>query len=337
MPTRSKFYNPETAHYYNPKTERKVVIITGGNSGIGWYTTLHLYLHGYVIYMAGRTESKVRKAFEDIEKEAQARITKEGKPNHIFGELHYIHIDLLDLSSVPKAVEEFFAAREDKLDVLINNAGIMAVPFEVTKDDYEIQYQVNFVAHFLLTLQLIPYLQKTVDAGETPRIINLSSIGHNFSYKYFKPENNKTNTFPNSIFTWVRYGIAKTAEIQITKEWAIKYPKFLSIAIHPGAILGTNLYDYWRQAPIMKYPANAIFAIFDKFMGVSNEEGALATLRAVMDPNLNTKKDNGGYLVTGGVFDKPSKVASNSKYAKQTWDWNIEQLEKRGFDVAVKK
>lgn len=333
MPTRANFYNPATAPYYDPKTERKVVLITGGNSGIGWYTTLHLYLHGYVVYMAGRTELKVRKAFEDIEKEAKERASKEGKTEQVFGELHYIHIDLLDLSSVPKAVEEFAAAKEKKLDVLINNAGIMGVPYKVTKDDYEIQYQVNFVAHFLLTLQLVPYLQKTVDAGETPRIINLSSIGHNFAFKHFKPEQNKLSTFPNSVFTWVRYGIAKTAEIQITKEWATKYPKFLSIAIHPGVILGTNLYDYWRNVPVFKYPASAIFALSDKVMGVTNEEGSLATLKAVMDPKLNTKQDNGEFLVTGGVVEKPSKIASNMEYAKETWNWNIEQLEKRGFDV----
>ncbi|KAI5961803.1 hypothetical protein CANMA_003780 [Candida margitis] len=335
MPTRSKFYNPSTAPYYNPETERKVAIITGGNSGIGWYTTLHLYLHGYVVYMAGRTESKVKKAFEDIEKEAKARVAanKDAKSDHVFGELHYIHIDLLDLSTVPKAVAAFAAAKEEKLDVLINNAGIMGVPYQVTKDDYEIQYQVNFVTHFLLTLQLVPFLQKTVEAGSTPRIVNLSSIGHNFAYKYFKPEKNKLNAFPNSIWTWVRYGIAKAAEIQITKEWAIKYPKFLSIAIHPGVILGTNLYDYWRQIPIIKYPASAIFALSDKVMGVSNEEGSLATLRAAMDPTLNTKQDNGEFLVTGGIVEKPSKVASNLEYAKETWDWNIEQLKKRGFDV----
>lgn len=333
MPTRANFYNPATAPYYDTKTERKVVLITGGNSGIGWYTTLHLYLHGYVVYMAGRTELKVRKAFEDIEKEAKERASKEGKTDQVFGELHYIHIDLLDLSSVPKAVEEFAAAKEKKLDVLINNAGIMGVPYKVTKDDYEIQYQVNFVAHFLLTLQLVPYLQKTVDAGETPRIINLSSIGHNFAFKHFKPEQNKLSTFPNSVFTWVRYGIAKTAEIQITKEWATKYPKFLSIAIHPGVILGTNLYDYWRNVPVFKYPASAIFALSDKVMGVTNEEGSLATLKAVMDPKLNTKQDNGEFLVTGGVVEKPSKIASNMEYAKETWNWNIEQLEKRGFDV----
>ena len=100
----------------------------------------------------------------------------------------------MDLSSIPKAVAEFAAAKEEKLDVLINNAGVMGVPYEVTKDDYEIQYQVNFVAHFLLTLQLVPYLRKTVDAGGTPRIVNLSSIGHNFSYKHFRPDQNKLNT-----------------------------------------------------------------------------------------------------------------------------------------------
>ncbi|KAI5966330.1 uncharacterized protein KGF55_000639 [Candida pseudojiufengensis] len=331
-PNRSKFFNPETAPYYDPKEDRRVVLITGGNTGIGWYTVLHLYLHGYIIYMAGRTESKVLKAFEDIKKEAELRNSKLDKI-HPVGELHYIHIDLLDLSSIPQAVKAF-SEKESKLDILIGNAGIMGVPYKVTKDDYEIQYQVNFVAHFLLILELLPYLKKESKSGITPRIVLLSSIGHNFaSYKHFKPEQNKLNCFPNSIYTWVRYGIAKTSEIQLVKQLAVKEPEILSIAVHPGIILGTELYNHWRELPIVKYAANAVFAISDKVMGVSNEEGALATLKACMSPELNLKKDNGEYFVTGGVVEKPSKNASNLKYGEETWDWNVKELQKRGFNV----
>ncbi|KAI5955749.1 hypothetical protein KGF54_001251 [Candida jiufengensis] len=338
MPNRSKFFNPETAPYYDPKIDRRVVLITGGNTGIGWYTVLHLYLHGYIIYMAGRTESKVLKAFEDIKKEAELRNSKklEKDPEfkqHPYGELHHIYIDLLDLSTIPKAVKNF-GSKENKLDILIGNAGIMGVPYKITKDDYEIQYQVNFVSHFLLILNILPYLRKESTTGVIPRIVLLSSIGHNFaSYKHFKPEQNKLNCFPNSIYTWVRYGIAKTSEIQIIKQLKIKEPEILSIAIHPGIILGTELYNHWREIPIIKYGANAFFAISDKLIGVSNEEGSLATLKACMDPELTIKKDSGEYFVTGGIVDKPSKNASNLKYGEETWDWNLKELQKRGFEV----
>ncbi|EMG46605.1 ENV9 Probable oxidoreductase ENV9 [Candida maltosa Xu316] len=323
---KSKFFDPSTAPYYDPKTERRVAFITGGNSGIGWFTALHLYLHGYVVYVAGRTESKVLKAIEEIKEEAQKR-----KTTNPFGQLNYVYIDLLDLSTVPKAVAQF-AQQEKSLDVLINNAGLMGVPYEVTKDDYEIQYQVNFVSHFLLTLKLLPFLQTAVLQGVTPRIVNLSSIGHNFEFKHFKPEENKLNKFPNSAYTWVRYGIAKASQIQFAKELAIKYPEILSLSVHPGVILGTELYNYWKTVPYIGFIAKGIFAAADKTIGVSNEEGSLATLRAALDPNL-TLKENGDYLVTGGTIESPSGIASNPKYAQETWDWNIEQLNKRGFNV----
>lgn len=336
MPDRSHFFNPTNAPHYDPLKERKTVFITGGNTGIGWYTALHLYLHGYIIYMAGRTELKMLKAFEDIKAEAQTRLGQmDAKEQYPVGELHYIYIDLLDLLTVPKAVDQFLA-KEKKLDILIGNAGIMGVPYKITKDGYELQYQVNFVAHFLLTLKFIPTLLYTAKTTpEPPRIIILTSIGHNFaSLKHYKPEQNiKLNSFPNALFTWVRYGLAKTADIQMIKELSTKYPQILSIAVHPGIILGTELYNHWRNIPVVKYAANCVFDISDRVMGVSNEEGSFATLRAAMDPNLNIKENSGDYFVTGGVVDKPSKNASNLEYAKETWDWNVEELNKRGFDV----
>ncbi|RCK56342.1 putative oxidoreductase ENV9 [Candida viswanathii] len=318
---KSKFYNPATAPAVIPKDQRKVVFLTGGNSGIGWFTALHLYQHGYVVYLAGRTESKVLKAIDDIKAEAVKRGTSTP------GELSYIHLDLTDLSTVGKAVEEF-SQKEKSLDILINNAGLMGVPFEVTKDDYEIQYQVNFVGHFLLTLKLIPFLENAARGGVTPRIVNLASVGHNFEVTHISPANNKLNKFPDSVFTWVRYGLAKTAQIQFAKELAIKYPNILSLSVHPGVVIGTELYNYWKNLPVIGYAATGLFAVADKTIGVTVEEGSLASLRAALDPTL-TLNENGDYLTTGGSVDKPSGIASNPEYAEETWNWNVEQLKKR--------
>lgn len=323
---KSNFFKPESAPFYNPKDQRKVALITGGNSGIGWFTALHLYLHGYIVYVAGRTESKVLKAIEDIKVEAEKR-----KGSNPTGELNYIHIDLTDLSTVPKAVDQF-SEKEQSLDILINNAGLMGVPYEVTKDDYEIQYQVNFVSHFLLTMKLIPFLENAAEKGVTPRIVNLASVGHNFEFKHIPPEKNKLNNFPNSFYTWVRYGLAKTSQIQFAKELAVKYLTILSLSVHPGVILGTELYNYWKNLPVIGLAAKGVFAAADKTIGVSVEEGSLASLRAALDPSL-TLKENGSYFTTGGTIDNPSKIASNPEYAEETWTWNIEQLKKRGFLV----
>lgn len=326
------FFKPETAPYYDPKKDRKVALVTGGSSGIGWYTCLHLYLHGYIVYLAARNEKKMIQAIDDIKEETVKRTedySHDEKGTRQLGELHYFKLDLCDLSSVPKVIEEF-GIREYKLDVLINNAGLMGVPFEMTKDGYEIQYQVNFVGHMLLTLKLLPFLNR---AESTPRIINLSSIGHNFQFRYFPPEEHELDRFPNPIYCWVRYGIAKTSQIQFAKRLATKYPNILSLAVHPGIAFGTELYDYWTAISPLRIATRIAFAVSDIVIGISNEEGSYATLRAAMDPDLTPEEHNGTYLCTGGSFGVPSRIATDEDCIDATWNWNIDELNKRGFKI----
>lgn len=335
MMTSNNFFDPTTAPYINPSTDHRTALITGGNSGVGWYTVLHLYLHGYSVYVAGRTESKVRKAIDEIKEEARKRAEKyseaEKKERH-FGSIDYVYIDLLDLSTVNSAVEEF-GKKESALHLLINNAGIMGVPYEVTKDGYEIQYQVNFVSHLLLTLKLMPFLKKISEKGTVvPRIITLTSLGHKLtSYKYYHPSamlNNK----PNFAYTWVRYSVAKLAEIHFMKVLAMMHPDILCVAVHPGVVTGTELYNYWKQLPVVGVFAGGFFNLSSSLMGVSNEEGALASLRTALDPTITPTKDSGKYYVTGGVEEMPSKIALNKENSITTWNWNIEQLKKRNFE-----
>ncbi|RLV92707.1 putative oxidoreductase ENV9 [Spathaspora sp. JA1] len=332
MVSSSKFYNPNLAPYLNPKEDRRVVFITGGNSGIGWYTCLHLYLHGYIVYVGGRTESKVLKAIDDIKAEAKIRqgeYSTEEKATRHFGELNHIYIDLTDLSTVPKAVESF-GAKEKKLNVLINNAGIMGVPFEETKDGYEIQYQVNYVSHLLLTLKMLPFLQ----AATNPRIVNLASIGHNFEFKHYSPKDHYLNNFPNALYTWVRYGKSKCSQIQGAKALAKYYPNILSVSVHPGVIVGTELYNHWKNIPGLKFITKGAISGIGKLIGVTNEEGSYATLKVTMDPELSLK-ENGNYYSTGGILDTPSSVASKESNIEETWKWNIEQLDKRGYHFDI--
>ena len=121
--------------------------------------------------LAARTQSKAEAAIAEI---------KQTVPN---GKVSFLQLDLGSLAAVKKAADEF-KARSDRLDILINNAGIMAVPWSMTEDGYEIQFGTCHMGHALFTELLLPTLLKTAEEpGSDVRIINLSSEAHNMAPK----------------------------------------------------------------------------------------------------------------------------------------------------------
>lgn len=328
----SEFYKPSTGKYLNPQTERKVVIITGGNQGIGFYTVLHLYLHGYSVYMLARNEAKTLQAIEEIKKEAQKRTdgySSEEKSQRWMGDISYINCDLTSFASVEAAFDTF-TGKETKLDLLVNNAGIMSVPLEITKDGYEIQYQVNVVSHMLLSLKLIPFLRKS----QQPRIIHFSSIGNHLAGPH-KP-GVIINFRPHHLSDFSRYVDAKLAVIQLMKVFAKRYPDILCLSIHPG-IIDSGLYDALLFGDSIFGPL--IRTVFFKIAlypwSISLESGSSAGLKACMDQTLTAEKDSGKYLTYGGIAIKANKNAYDEQQLKTLWDWNIEQFKARGIDLVV--
>lgn len=331
--SQSGYYDPSTAEYLNPQIQRKVAIVTGANSGIGWFTALHLYLHGYVVYIAGRNESKVERAIEDIKIEAEKRnnvYNEEQKKVRFTGSLSFIFFDCCDLNVVAQCAEAFLS-KEPNLHILINNAGLMAVPHEITKDGYEIQYQVNFVAPFLFTLKLTQALASASTYSDPLRVICVSSMGHKMSNAYYSPSDVLDRT-PNFYYTWLRYANAKTAEIQFMRKFAQSHPQILAYSLHPGVILETELFSYWRSIlylqPLMRFSEWVI----SRTIGVSPEEGCLATLRAALD-NSPQRSESGTYFETGGVVGRPSSVALNPRNAERLWTENLELLQSKGFQI----
>lgn len=331
-------FDPTTYPYYNPSVDRKVAIVTGGNSGIGFCTVLHLYLHGYIVYIAGRSKSRVTKAISELKEQAAVKqvqyLPQEARERYT-GEIFFLDIDLLDLNSVIRAAE-IFKSLETTLHILVNNAGVMALPFCLTKDGFEIQLQTNYIAPFLFTTRLLPLLERTAETKgnsvNPPRIVYLSSVGHHFAFRYFLM-NSHFNYYPNIIFTWLRYGMAKTAAIHFMKMLALRNPSILCVSVHPGFVMNTNLFAYWTRLPIIGIVFWCLFQIFGYFFGVSNEQGALASLRGCMDPSLLVQHDNGKYFATGGVEAEPSRVARNMDYAARTWIWTLKELSDRNITI----
>ena len=149
----------------NQNLKGKTVIITGANSGIGKATAQELVLRGAKVIMACRDEAKTIEAINDIKKH-----TKDN------GEMVYRHVDLASFDSIEKFTNEIIQ-NEETIDVLINNAGVFKPPFGLTVNGFETQFQVNHLSHALLTLLLMPKLQKSGQRTQSiSKVIMVTSV-----------------------------------------------------------------------------------------------------------------------------------------------------------------
>lgn len=191
----------------------KVIIVTGGNAGIGFHTAKDLALRGGRVILACRSEKRGTTARDKI-------IAETGN-----GDVIYMHLNLSSLTSVRKFAYEFQES-EQRLDVLINNAGVHGLGDRYTEDNILEGMQINFFAPFLLTLCLIPELIKTQG-----RVVNLSSILYCFGSVNL-PKINEVNYY-NGTFT---YGNSKLCSLLFTKELSRRVKDVTVNAVHPGVI-----------------------------------------------------------------------------------------------------
>lgn len=200
----------------------RYVIVTGGNAGIGFETAKELCRAGYYVTITARSKEKGS--------EAVAAITHEVPQ----AQIGYMVMELKELNSVRAFANEYISSNLP-LHVLINNAGIMNTPFEMTRDGFEAQFQVNHLSHFLLTHYLIPVIQKSGGG----RVINVSSRAH---FRWSGPLNLATvqTETAKSYNGWNCYGRSKLANILMAKKLAKKFPLAASgitfNALHPGLV-----------------------------------------------------------------------------------------------------
>ena len=215
----------------------KVCIITGSNSGIGYETALELAKKNVIIIMACRDMSAAELAKNKIlEIYPKAQIIS-------------LKIDLSSLQSVRKFAEDF-KMKFDRLDLLINNAGIMMSPHKETEDGFENQFATNFLGHFALTGLLLPLLLNTPGS----RIISLSSL----SYKW-APINFEDIHFKNGYNKKKAYGQSKRACLvfayELNRRLSASGKSAISLAAHPG-LTKTNLDRYF---PALIRPLGSLF------------------------------------------------------------------------------
>ena len=260
----------------------RIVIVTGSSSGIGYETARVLANKQASVIIAVRNLEKGNKAL--------AKIIQQNKD----ADVRVMELDLANLASVNNFAENF-QKNYSRLDLLINNAGVMIPPYSKTTDGFELQFGTNHLGHFALTGQLLKLLIST----KASRIVNVSSGAHNFGKLDFDDLNWEKRNYAQ----WTAYGDSKLANLYFTYELDRKLKEqginTLVTASHPG----WTATELQRTAgDVMKY-LNGIFAQ-DITMG------ALPTLRAAIEEGLKGAEYFGpnGFMEISGY---PVKVESN--------------------------
>lgn len=286
-----------------PLQNGRIIIVTGANTGLGFETALVLAKKGAKVIMACRNAIKANKAIDRIKKEI---------PN---ADLEFIQIDLSSLESVRSFAKEF-QSKYDRLDVLINNAGVMMPPYTKTKDGFELQFEANHLGHFLLTGLLLDTIVNTPDS----RVVSLSSIAHkNGKINFDDLQSEKKYSASEA------YGQSKLACLMFAYELQRRlerkgYKNTISIAAHPG-VSPTELSRHMPKLlfVILKYTVGP-------FLTHAPSEGAKPTLMAAVTNGVK----GGDYFGPTGFNEMKGKpgIASSTDLSKD------ETVAKRLWEVS---
>lgn len=279
-----------------PDLSDRVFVVTGANSGLGLVSARELARAGATVVMAVRDTTKGERAAATVSGNREVR-----------------KLDLSDLSSVAAFVEEL---PYDRVDVLLNNAGVMAPPRQTTADGFELQFGTNHLGHFALTGRLLPRLA----AASDPRVVTLSSGAHRIGKIHFDDLQGEQR-YNN----WRWYGQSKLSNLmfafELQKRAAAEGSDLRSLAAHPG-YARTNL-----QFAAPPWYEQLIMRVTNPLLGQSDAMGALPQLYAATAPDV----PGGSFIGPDGFMEQrghPHIVTAASKaYDENAWRrlWEISE------------
>jgi NAD(P)-dependent dehydrogenase (short-subunit alcohol dehydrogenase family) len=278
----------------------QVIIVTGGNSGLGYESVKAFAGKGAELILASRNIEKGEDAKSEILKV------------HPQGKVEVLPLDLMDATSI-KAFVQQFKENYDRLDVLLNNAGIMTTPYFLTKDGFEGQMGTNHLGHFALTGLLLDYIKKTPGA----RVVNVSSSGHRFGKMDFDNllfENGKDYSPMKA------YGRSKLSNLLFTYELQRLFKEHkmdaIAVASHPGGSR-TNL-DRHLKGKIWYYLLWPIF----RLTTMDQAQGALSQIRASVDEQVTGGQYYGPHRNMSGypIVVESNKASHNMADARKLWE-----------------
>lgn len=277
-----------------PDQNGRVVIVTGASSGIGLETAQALAARNAHVVLASRNSEKNNRAVASILR------------NHPQATIEARSLDLADLKSTGSFAEGI-KSDFDRLDLLINNAGVMMCPYEQTSDGFEIQFGTNHLGHFALTGFLLPLLSQTQGA----RIVVVSSLAHRAGALDFSDLNWQARKYK----TMQAYCDSKLANLYFTHGLVDRLEEAgdqtLVTAAHPG----------WTRTDLQRHAWK--FRFIGRFMGQDAATGALPTLRAAVDGSARPGDFFGpagrGEMRGPPIKVDPAKIAGDEEAARQLW------------------
>ncbi|MCT4644894.1 MAG: oxidoreductase [Carboxylicivirga sp.] len=285
-----------------PEIENKIVIVTGGNIGLGYESVKLLSEKGAEVILACRNKQKgeeAKRKIQALNRDAMVNVMK---------------LDLANLASIREFSSEY-KRKYNKLDILLNNAGVMMCPKNETYDGFELQFGTNHLGHFALTGLLFDLLQTTKNS----RIVTVSSRAHYSGEIDFNDLMWNNRVYDKAL----AYAQSKIANLYFTYELQRRIQKsglsVMSVAAHPGRS-NTNLAQHLGSRTINFLIKNILMPI----MTQSAQTGALAGIRAAVAPEVN----GGEYYGPNGKSEKkgyPVIVESNAlshniQIAERSWD-----------------
>ncbi|WP_329263701.1 oxidoreductase [Streptomyces pseudovenezuelae] len=278
----------------------RVAVVTGANSGIGYVTARELARRGARVLLACRSEARGVGARDRLGGEVPG------------ADVEFARLDLGDLASVREFARTY---PYDRLDLLVNNAGVMALPYGTTADGFETQFGVNHLGHFALTGLLLPVLL----AAPAARVVTVSSTAHVLANIDIDDLNSERR-----YRRWVAYARSKTANLlfvhELARRLAAHGADVIAAAAHPG-YAATNLQT---AGPEMagRRAVQGLMRVGNRFFAQSAEAGALPTLYAATAPEVPPDSFTGPSLVGWRGSPAPSRRAPwtrDDRAAQRLW------------------
>ncbi|KAJ7476907.1 NAD-P-binding protein [Mycena galericulata] len=291
----------------------KVALVTGGNTGIGYATIQMLARKGAKVYMGARHEGRAAAAIEQLQSE-----------NIGDGSVHWLKLDLSD-PRLAKAAAKDFLDKEQRLDILVNNAAIGAVgPYKLTKDGFLDVMTTNHFSHFVLTDTLLPLLKETSKKSTADvRIVNVTSSAHG----QVKPQNLCTKeafnkNYGESFIGYLNtYGNSKLANVLHMKELQKRFDSesipITCMSAHPGGIKTIGSDGFLASLPYLGWLKNYLGWFFSPW-----RTGAMTVAFAAAGTEVGEQraKYRGAYLVPIATIEAPSRSAQDEGLQRELYD-----------------
>lgn len=296
-----------------PDQHGRAAVVTGANGGLGLATAMALAGKGAQVVMAVRNQTKAQAAHDQI------------LATHPEASLEIVELDLGSLATVERAATEILAAHPH-IDLLINNAGLMAMPERQTEDGFEMQFGVNHLGHWALTSHLLPAIVRTPGA----RVVTVSSTAQHVG----SPVDPGNPHLRGEYGAWKAYGQAKLANrhfaVGLQRQFDAAGVDTKSLSCHPG-LTNSNL----QQHTAAENPTAFNKATHElvKVIGMSIRQGALSQLRAATDPDAGGGEFYGPLMVTAGPPVRKPLIRPGADQAIRNL-WEVSKKE-TGLDVDV--